>query len=67
MQAETALGRVGLWFLVMLVAMAAALGAADSGFAAHAWVIAALGFVMLGQLLLLVHGWVGLLYCKRPF
>ena len=25
MQAETALGRVGLWFLVMLVAMAAAL------------------------------------------
>ena len=27
MQAETALGRVGLWFLVMLAAMAAALGA----------------------------------------
>ena len=47
MQAETALGRVGLWFLVMLVAMAAALGAADSGFAAHAWIIAALGFVMI--------------------
>ena len=46
MQAETALGRVGLWFLVMLAAMAAALGAADSGFAAHAWIIAALGFVM---------------------
>jgi cytochrome c oxidase cbb3-type subunit 1 len=47
MQAETALGRVGLWFLVMLVAMAAALGAADSGFASHAWIIAALGFVMI--------------------
>ena len=47
MQAETALGRVGLWFLVMLVAMAAALGAADSGFAAHAWIIAALGFAMI--------------------
>ena len=47
MQAETALGRVGLWFLVMLVAMVAALGAADSGFAAHAWIIAALGFVMI--------------------
>ena len=46
MQAETALGRVGLWFLVMLAAMAAALGAADSGFAAHAWIISALGFVM---------------------
>ncbi len=47
MQAETALGRVGLWFLIMLAATAAALAAADPGFAAHATIIAVLGFVMI--------------------
>ena len=46
MQAETALGRVGLWFLIMLAALAAAVGAADSGFAAHAIIIALVAFVM---------------------
>ncbi|MFK4003147.1 cytochrome-c oxidase, cbb3-type subunit I [Qipengyuania sp. NPDC077563] len=47
MQAETALGRVGLWFLIMLAALAAAVGAADSGFAAHATIIALVAFVMI--------------------
>ncbi|MCA0979311.1 cytochrome-c oxidase, cbb3-type subunit I [Qipengyuania flava] len=47
MQAETALGRVGLWFLIMLAALAAAAGAADSGFAAHATIIALVAFVMI--------------------
>ena len=47
MNAEAALGRVGLWFVIMLAAMAAALGAADAGFAAHAWIIALLGLVMM--------------------
>lgn len=47
MNAEAALGRVGLWFLIMLAAMAAALGAADAGFAAHAWIIALLSLVMI--------------------
>ncbi len=48
MQAETALGRIGLWFIVMLVALAASAAAKDSGFAFHAGLIAVLGLVMIG-------------------
>ncbi len=47
MNAEAALGRVGLWFLIMLVAIAAAVAAADPGFAAHATIIAVVAFVMI--------------------
>ncbi|ANY19633.1 hypothetical protein A6F68_01114 [Tsuneonella dongtanensis] len=36
MQAEAALGRIGLWFAVMLLAIVAYVSAADSGFAVHA-------------------------------
>ena len=47
MQAETTLGRAGLWFLVALAAMAAMLGAKDSGFAAHALIVAIIAFGLL--------------------
>ena len=48
MQAEAALGRVGLWFGVMLLAIVAYVSAADSGFAVHAAIVGlvALGLVM---------------------
>ncbi|MXO75221.1 cytochrome-c oxidase, cbb3-type subunit I [Altererythrobacter aerius] len=47
MQAETALGRIGLWFAVLIVAVVAYAGAADSGFAMHA---ALVGVIALGLL-----------------
>jgi cytochrome c oxidase cbb3-type subunit 1 len=47
MQAETALGRIGLWFGVMLLALAAIVAARDAGFAAHATIIALVAFVMI--------------------
>ena len=36
MQAETALGRTGLWFAVLLISLIVIATAADRGFAAHA-------------------------------
>jgi cytochrome c oxidase cbb3-type subunit I len=45
MQAEAALGRAGLWFAVMLLAIVAYVSAADGGFAVHA---AMVGLVALG-------------------
>jgi len=47
MQAETALGRAGLWFLIMVLAIAAAAIAADKGFAVHATIIAVIAFVLM--------------------
>lgn len=47
MQAEAALGRIGLWFLIMLAAIAGAVAAADSGFAAHATIVAVIAFAMI--------------------
>ena len=47
MNAEAALGRAGLWFLAMLAAIAAAVAAADRGFAASATIIAIVAFVMI--------------------
>ena len=44
---EAVLGRVGLWFLILLLSIAAILGAHDSGFAVHATIIAILAFVMI--------------------
>ncbi|PKB25511.1 cytochrome c oxidase cbb3-type subunit 1 [Novosphingobium kunmingense] len=48
MQAEAALGRVGLWFLIALLSVGAYLGAKDAGFAVHAALIGviALGFMV---------------------
>ena len=45
MQAEAALGRAGLWFAVMLLAIVAYAQAADTGFAVHAAIV---GIVALG-------------------
>ena len=47
MTAESALGRIGLWFVVLLLALAAMLGAHDAGFAAHAVIVATAAFVMI--------------------
>jgi len=47
MQAETALSRAGLWFLIMVLAIATAAIAADKGFAVHATVIAVIAFVLM--------------------
>ncbi|ALE15672.1 Cytochrome c oxidase subunit CcoN [Altererythrobacter epoxidivorans] len=44
---EAVLGRIGLWFLILLLAIVAVLGAQDAGFAAHATIIAILAFVMI--------------------
>ena len=46
MQAEAALGRVGLWLLVMVLSVLMAATAADSGMAAHATIIGIIAFVM---------------------
>ena len=46
MQAETALGRIGLWFLLMLVMIGVMLGAKDTPFAIQAGMIAVLALVM---------------------
>jgi len=47
MQAESAVGRVILWFGVMLLAGFVALVTPDKGFAAHATIIALVGFVLM--------------------
>ena len=47
MHAEAALGRIGLWFIIMLAAIASAVAAADAGFAAHATIIAIVAFAMI--------------------
>ena len=46
MQAEAALGRVGLWFLIMVLSFVMVATAADSGMAAHATIIGVIAFVM---------------------
>ncbi len=47
MQAEAALGRVGLWFGVLLISIILAATARDTGFAAHATIIAVVAFVLM--------------------
>ncbi|MXO89267.1 cytochrome-c oxidase, cbb3-type subunit I [Pontixanthobacter aquaemixtae] len=47
MQAENALGRVGLWFGVMLLSIGAIVAAKDSGFAAHATIIGVVAFLLM--------------------
>ncbi len=47
MHAEAALGRIGLWFLIMLAAIAAVAATPDSGFAAHATIVGIVAFVMI--------------------
>ncbi|MCP5383335.1 MAG: cytochrome-c oxidase, cbb3-type subunit I [Sphingomonadaceae bacterium] len=46
MQAETALGRVGLWFAVMLLAIVTMVLAKDSAFAIHAGLVAFVAFCL---------------------
>jgi cytochrome c oxidase cbb3-type subunit 1 len=47
MQVEAALGRAGLWFGVLLISLVLAATARDSGFAAHATIIAIVSFVLM--------------------
>ncbi len=47
MQAEAALGRVGLWFGVLIISLILAATARDTGFAAHATIIAIVAFVLM--------------------
>lgn len=47
MRAEVALGRVGLWFLVLVISIVLAATARDTGFAAHAIIIAIVSFVLM--------------------
>ncbi|MXP10754.1 cytochrome-c oxidase, cbb3-type subunit I [Pseudoblastomonas halimionae] len=47
MQAETALGRTGLWFVIFFLSIAVIATAADSGFAAHATIVAITAFVLM--------------------
>ena len=47
MQAEAALGRTGLWFFVMLLSIVVVATAVDSGFAAHATIIAVVAFALM--------------------
>ena len=47
MQIEAALGRAGLWFLLLLLSVAVAATAKDAGFAAHAVIIGVIAFVMI--------------------
>ena len=49
MQAEAALGRVGLWFALMILATMAAMAAKDTGFGVHAAMIAVLAFVLMAM------------------
>ncbi len=49
MQAEAALGRIGLWFALMILATLAAMGAKDTGFGVHAAMIAVLAFVLMAM------------------
>ena len=47
MQVEAALGRAGIWFGVLLVSLVLAATARDTGFAAHATIIAIVAFVLM--------------------
>ena len=47
MHAETALGRTMLWFVLLLVSLGVVATAADSGFAAHAGIVAVVCFVLM--------------------
>ena len=47
MTAESALGRIGLWFVVLFLALAAMVGAHDAGFAAHAVIVAITALIMI--------------------
>ncbi len=47
MQAEAALGRAGLWFGVLIISLILAATARDTGFAAHATIIAVVAFVLM--------------------
>ena len=47
MQAEAALGRVALWFVVLALSVILVATARDSGFAAHATILGILAFVMI--------------------
>ncbi|WP_198507713.1 cytochrome-c oxidase, cbb3-type subunit I [Qipengyuania seohaensis] len=47
MQAETALGRTMLWFVLFLVSIVVVATAADGGFAAHAVIVALVCFVLM--------------------
>ena len=49
MQAEAALGRIGLWFALMILATMAAMAAKDTGFGVHAAMIAVLAFVLMAM------------------
>jgi cytochrome c oxidase cbb3-type subunit 1 len=44
---EAVLGRIGMWFLVLLLALVAIVGAQDTGFAVHATMIAVLAFALM--------------------
>ncbi len=47
MTAESALGRAGLWFVVLILALGALVGARDAGFAAHAVIVGITAFIMI--------------------
>ena len=44
---EALLGRIGIWFLILMLALAASVGARDPGFAAHATIVAIVAFVLM--------------------
>src|SRR3546814_1626166 len=44
---EALLGRIGIWFLILMFALAASVGARDPGFAAHATIVAIVAFVLM--------------------
>ncbi len=47
MRIEAALGRVALWFVLLLLCLGAAVSARDAGFAAHAVIVGVIAFVMI--------------------
>ena len=44
---EAVLGRIGIWFLILMLALAASVGARDPGFAVHATIVAIVAFVLM--------------------
>jgi len=44
---EAVLGRIGIWFLLLLLAIGGIAGAQDSGFATHAIIIAIIAFILI--------------------
>ncbi|MFN2099671.1 cytochrome-c oxidase, cbb3-type subunit I [Altererythrobacter sp. MF3-039] len=44
---DAVLGRIGLWFVVLMLALIAYVGAQDAGFAAHALIIAIVAFALI--------------------